>query len=120
MTLRPFNRSRGDCCHGLESCQARRWSHATGWSPNAAITRRILSAFLSLAAFVASCPNSYGQIDAEPVMRLEADGPTSYVSSLAFSPDGQTLYAGSWDKTVYVWKWDRASRSFRIDPQSTL
>src|SRR5690348_11909479 len=54
--------------------------------------------------------------DAEPILRLEAGGPTSYVTALALSPDGQTLYAGSWDKTVHVWRWDAARREFRADP----
>ncbi|HTN74661.1 MAG TPA: WD40 repeat domain-containing protein, partial [Pirellulaceae bacterium] len=51
--------------------------------------------------------------EGEPVLRLEAGGPTSYVTALAFSPDGQTLFAGSWDKTVRVWQLDRATRAFR-------
>jgi WD40 repeat protein len=54
------------------------------------------------------------------VLRLEANGPTSYVTALAFSPDGQTLYAGSWDKTVHVWRWDEAAHEFRLDPVATL
>ena len=41
--------------------------------------------------------------DKEPVLRLEAGGPTSYVTALAFSPDGKTLYAAGWDKVVRVW-----------------
>src|SRR5438034_2506858 len=39
----------------------------------------------------------------EPLLRLEAGGPTSYVTALAFSADGKTLYAGGWDKVVRVW-----------------
>src|SRR5437660_1991520 len=42
----------------------------------------------------------------EPLLRLEAGGPTSDVTALAFSPDGQTLYAGGWDKVVRTWKRD--------------
>src|SRR5438094_1071115 len=53
-----------------------------------------------------------------PLLRLEAGGPTSYVTALAFSPDGKTLYAGSWDKTVYMWRWDEARRQFGLDPAS--
>src|SRR5439155_26954699 len=40
----------------------------------------------------------------EPLLRLEAGGPTSYVTALAFSPDGKLLYAGGWDKVVRVWR----------------
>src|SRR5207248_1078070 len=32
------------------------------------------------------------------------NGPTSTVTAMAFSPDGNTLYAGGWDKVVRVWK----------------
>jgi len=39
----------------------------------------------------------------EPFLRLEAEGPTSFVTSLAFSPDGKKLYAAGWDKVVRVW-----------------
>lgn len=39
----------------------------------------------------------------EPVLRLEAGGPTTYVTALTFSPDGQSLYASGWDKVVRVW-----------------
>jgi WD40 repeat protein len=42
----------------------------------------------------------------EPLLRLEAGGPTSYVSALAFSTDGVLLYAAGWDKVVRVWRRD--------------
>lgn len=41
--------------------------------------------------------------DTAPVLRLETGGPRSYVSGLAFSPDGQQLYATGWEKAVQVW-----------------
>src|SRR5213595_2447523 len=50
--------------------------------------------------------------DKEPVLRLEAGGPTSFVTSLAFSPDGRTLYGAGWDKVVRAWTWDAARGEF--------
>jgi WD40 repeat protein len=38
-----------------------------------------------------------------PVLRLEPGGPTSYVATLVFSPDGNTLFEAGFDKTVRVW-----------------
>src|SRR5262245_39530447 len=74
----------------------------------------------ALMALAVICPLVHAQVENEPVLRLEAGGPTSYVTSVAFSPNGRTLYAGSLDKAVYVWKWDNAAREFRLDPLATL
>jgi WD40 repeat protein len=49
-------------------------------------------------------PAAPPQVDDRPLLRLEAGGPTTFVTSLAFSPDGQTLYAAGFDKVVRVWK----------------
>src|SRR5262249_27687227 len=48
--------------------------------------------------------------DKEPLLRLEAGGPTSYVTSLAFGLGGTTLYAAGWDKVVRVWTLDAQGR----------
>src|SRR5437867_314370 len=48
--------------------------------------------------------------DKEPLLQIEAGGPTSYVTALAFSPDGKTLYSGGWDKVVRVWNLDPGGR----------
>jgi WD40 repeat protein len=50
----------------------------------------------------------------DPFLRLEPYGPTSFVTALAFSPDGKTLYAGGFDKVVRAWT-RNASGEFVID-----
>src|SRR5262245_24775167 len=52
--------------------------------------------------------------DKEPVLRVEAGGPTSFVTSLAFSSDGGTLYAAGFDKVVRVWIRDKTGE-FKLD-----
>ncbi len=55
----------------------------------------------------------------QPILRLEPGGPTSFLSSLAFSPDGQRLYAAGSDKVVYVWTREAASGEFLLDAPAT-
>lgn len=55
----------------------------------------------------------------EPVLRLEAGGPTSYVNALALSDGGRALYAAGFDKVVRVWtlqdgKFNLSPMSYRI------
>ena len=56
----------------------------------------------------------------EPIFRLETDGPSSLVTGLDFAPDGLTLYVAGWDKTVQVWKLDRAKGKFHLDRPATF
>jgi WD40 repeat protein len=51
----------------------------------------------------------------KPLLRLEAGGPTAYVTALAFDPDGTTLYAAGWDKVVRVWRLKNGQ--FELDPR---
>src|SRR5437879_2769486 len=53
--------------------------------------------------------------DNKPLLRLEAGGPTSNVTALAFSPDGKTLYAAGFDKVVRVWHVNPQSGKFELD-----
>ena len=56
--------------------------------------------------------------DTEPMLRLEAGGPTTTVNSLTFSPDGETLYAAGFDKVVRTWTLDKRTKQFVLDKPS--
>ncbi len=81
-------------------------------------TRSTIASLLLFAALARGA--AVGQVivppgEKQPLLRLEAGGPTSFVTALAFSPDGQTLYAGGWDKVVRVWTLDAKSGQFHLD-----
>lgn len=57
--------------------------------------------------------------ETSPVLRLETGGPRSYISGVAFSPDGQHLYATGWDKAVQVWNL-RDGQQFEYSSGATL
>ncbi len=50
--------------------------------------------------------------DGKPVLQLDAGGPMAAVTSLAFAPDGKTLYVGGYDKIVRAWVRDEKSGKF--------
>src|SRR4029079_4201624 len=52
----------------------------------------------------------------DAVLRVEAGGPTAFVTALAFSPDGKTLYAGGYDKGVHTWGLDAPAAMTRSYP----
>ncbi|MBC7851825.1 MAG: hypothetical protein IAF94_00170, partial [Pirellulaceae bacterium] len=72
-------------------------------SKNQAACFRSFRGAAIVLATLATLSFAHGADEGEPLLRLEAGGPTGYVTALAFSPDAQALYAGSWDKTVRVW-----------------
>ena len=73
-------------------------------------------AFLSLAGSAALGQDPVIPAgDKEPFLRLEAGGPTTFVTALAFSPDGKTLYGAGYDKVVRIWTLDARSGKFVLD-----
>src|SRR5262245_20106734 len=51
----------------------------------------------------------------EPLLRLEAGGPTGFVTSTVLSKDGKTLYAAGFDQVVRVWKLNNDGK-WNLDP----
>jgi WD40 repeat protein len=62
----------------------------------------VLLSTLGGAATVAA-DNPLPPGDKEPAPRIDPGGPGAFVTSLAFSSDGKTLYAAGWDKVIRVW-----------------
>jgi WD40 repeat protein len=69
-------------------------------------------AIFSTAPAVSAQQTAFPAALKEPVLRVEAGGPTAFVTALAFSPDGKRLYAGGFDKTVHVWDWNEKTTEF--------
>jgi WD40 repeat protein len=74
---------------------------------------RMLS--LAIAVTFAGSVLAQEKNDVKPLLRLEAGGPTSNVTAVAFSPDGKTLYAAGFDKVVRGWIWNDAKKLFELD-----
>jgi WD40 repeat protein len=51
----------------------------------------------------------------DPILRLNAGGPTGYVSGLALTDDGRTLYSVGFDQVVRVWS-RNADGGYSLDP----
>lgn len=54
-----------------------------------------------------------------PILRLDAEGPLSTITALAFSNDGSTLYAAGWDKAIYAWTLDE-NGTYQFTPEKIL
>jgi WD40 repeat protein len=82
--------------------------------------KRFLLGLLALVIFISLDRAAMAQVtppgDLEPLFRLESEGPMAYVTALAFSGDGEALYAAGWDKVVRVWRMDRRVGKLTRDP----
>src|SRR4051812_22715476 len=77
----------------------------------------LTAALLSLAAAGPAGAQEKGAAgDKKPVLRLEAGGPTSNLTALAFSPDGKTLFAAGYDKVVRAWAYNARRDRFELQP----
>jgi WD40 repeat protein len=65
----------------------------------------LLPFFLTIVA--AQAPAPLPVLDDKPSPQVDAGGPSAAVTALAFSPDGETLYAAGLDKVVRVWTLQR-------------
>ncbi|MCI0461678.1 MAG: WD40 repeat domain-containing protein [Gemmataceae bacterium] len=76
----------------------------------------VLPALLTVCAGVASAqepPLPPG--DNRPILRVEAGGPTSHVTALAFSEDGKRLHVAGFDKVVRTWSLKDKPTRFELD-----
>src|SRR5438874_13603590 len=71
---------------------------------------------LTAAGRAAAQAGKLPELDKNPTLRVEAGGPTSFVTALAFSPDGRTLYTAGWDKVVRVWRLDAREKNWESAP----
>jgi WD40 repeat protein len=72
----------------------------------------VLGLIVSALGGRAQAQPAAGAAAPQPLLRLEADGPASRVTALAFSPDGRTLYATGFDKVVRAWELDPTGTRF--------
>ncbi|WP_406695965.1 hypothetical protein V5E97_33730 [Singulisphaera sp. Ch08] len=77
----------------------------------------LLLGFLPPLAMAAG--SNQTRADEPPVLRLQAGGPTSYVTGLAFSPDGKSLYETGWDKVIRVWTEKPGSDQLALNDRAT-
>jgi WD40 repeat protein len=82
--------------------------------------KKLISQFVLVITACLLVAPKWLSADDEPFLRIEAGGPQSYVTALAFDPTGTTIYAAGWDKVVRVWHRDPANGKWVIDENSTL
>ncbi|HEY8506485.1 MAG TPA: hypothetical protein VIL46_18020, partial [Gemmataceae bacterium] len=77
------------------------------------------AAALALAAAAAGQEQQAPRPKVQPLLRLEAPGPTTLVAALAAGP-GESLYAAGFDKVVRVWEFDANAGRFAPRPDRAL
>jgi WD40 repeat protein len=74
---------------------------------------RLFAAMLALPILIsvarAQTPLPLPVLDEKPVPQIDAGGPSAAVTALAFTNDGETLFAASLDKVVRVWTMQKES-----------
>src|SRR4051794_31169147 len=69
--------------------------------------RRLFLGLLALPLWIggtgADVPSPLPVLEDKPTPRVDATGPSAAVTTLAFGPDGKTLYGAGLDKIVRVW-----------------
>lgn len=78
-----------------------------------------LLAATSLPAQDQPAPAEKAPVAPLPILRLDAEGPLSTITALAFTPDGSTLYAAGWDKAIYAWTLDE-NNTYQFAPEKIL
>ncbi|TWT56992.1 WD domain, G-beta repeat [Thalassoglobus neptunius] len=89
-------------------------------SPLQSFSGRLVPAcfWLSLFCFASVTPVGHQAVgDDKPILRTTLNGPLDQVSDIAFSPDGERLYAASWDKQVHVWT--KVNQKFEYSPSES-
>ena len=81
-------------------------------------TLRPIILILTVACGVSAQPKADPVPKGEPLLTLDGGGPTSPVTALAFSPDGNTVYAVGLDKLVRSWEHDLRTGRFRRTPST--
>src|SRR5438034_1144663 len=75
------------------------------------MSARCIAAWLLFIGFAAASLGQEAPGDKEPLLLLEAGGPTSFVTSPVFSSDGKTLYAAGWTKALFTFSTRETAKS---------
>ena len=84
----------------------------------------LLLPLLLAATAAADDADDNARAKARPLVRIEADGPLSYVTALAFRRDAEdqklVLHAAGWDKTIHAWSLANPRLTWEYDRAHSL